>query len=149
LLWLSTFVCHSCSSLDRLSTWHFTLLRSKLEYTGFGMLLTSDDVSKLEGPQRKFATLLFSYFLHVSYTCSCANAAPYLKLQTLRQKRRLVDSSIFFVIFTLVSNFVFPSLILLGFELLLGISDSFLCLILPVYAKTFLGHCINTGFLLI
>ena len=84
-----------------------------------------------------FATLLFPYSPEVSFTRIYANAVHYSTLYTVRDKRITRTVRFLSLIFTLVSNFALTFLTLLDFVFLLGISESFRCLIFPVYGKIF------------
>ena len=104
----------------------------------FGVLLKSADASKLERTRQNFAALLIPYSPEeVSFTRICANAVHYSALYTVREKRITWTVRFLSLIFTLVSNFALTFLTLLDFVFLFGISESFRCLIFPVYGKSF------------
>jgi hypothetical protein len=95
--------------------------------------MTSGDANKLDCIEQKLAALCFScFFPHVHY--NYAYALEQLKLHTVCKRRYRLDAPFLFK-FTLVLNSVLFWKLLV-FEFLLGVSETFLCMVSALQVKS-------------
>lgn len=132
LLFLTRVATLTFSSVEDLSMFYFTSIRSRLEYASVARnILTSTDANQLERNHRKFfpCAIIISQIRY-----RYANDLDHQNFYALATRRRHTDA-LFSLMFLMVLNVVLPCLKLLAYAHLFEILWILICLQLASHVK--------------